>query len=53
MKITNNIGNTNTSNLLMMNGRTLTSGTITIISVLMRRKKRKNKVRQKIIQKQK
>ena len=46
--IINNIANTNMSNLLMMNGRTQTSGTITTISVMMRRKKRK-----KIIQKQK
>ena len=41
MKITNNIANTNTSNLLTMNGRIQTSGTITTISVMMRRKKKR------------
>ena len=48
-----NIANTNMSKLLTMNGRTQTSGTITIISVLRRRKKRKNQVRQMISQIQK
>ena len=46
----NNIANMNTSNLLMMNGRTQTSGTITTISVTMRRRRKKWR---KIIQKQK
>ena len=51
--IINNIANTNTKNLSMMNGRTLMSGTITTISVLTRKKKRSSQVRQKIIQRQK
>ena len=38
--IINNIANMNTKNLLMMNGRTLMSGTITTISVLTRKKRR-------------
>ena len=49
--IINNIANTNTNNLLMMNGRTLTSGTITTISIMTRKKRRRSYVRQNLKQK--